>query len=134
MATFRSSVLVALIFASLACARASGTPEGAAMTLPGPEPTLIAQQTIEHVSPKRDSVGPAPARFEWTAINNAESYLFELHNEISLVASSKGIVGTSLDWPEEQRLIPGTYFWMVSAVREGHSIAGSGRSAFVVSE
>lgn len=134
MATFRSNVLVALALASLACARAPQTAEPAAMTSPGPEPALIAQQVIEHLAPKRDSVGPAPSRFEWTPVKDADSYLFELHNEISLVASSKGITGTVLEWPKDQRLAPGTYFWMVSAMRDGRAIAGSGRSAFVVSE
>ena len=96
MATFRSSILVALIFASLACARAPGTPESAEITTPGPEPALIAQQVIEHRSPQRDYVGPTPTRFEWSAVKDADSYLFELQNEIGLVASSKGIEVTSL--------------------------------------
>ena len=134
MATFRFSVLIAIIVASLACVRASDNREPTPITSPGQAPTLIAQQTIEHVSPKRDSIGPTPTRFEWTGIKDADSYLFELHNEISLVASSKGIVGTTLDWPSDQRLSPGTYFWMVTAVRDGQSIAASGRSAFVVQD
>ncbi len=134
MATFRSSILVALIFASLACARAPGTPESAEITTPGPEPALIAQQVIEHRSPQRDYVGPTPTRFEWSAVKDADSYLFELQNEIGLVASSQGIEVTSLDWPTEQRLAPGTYFWLVSAIRDGRAIAGSGRAAFVVTE
>ena len=134
MATFRSSILGALIFASLACARAPGTPESAEITTPGPEPALIAQQVIEHRSPQRDYVGPTPTRFEWSAVKDADSYLFELQNEIGLVASSQGIEVTSLDWPTEQRLAPGTYFWLVSAIRNGRAIAGSGRAAFVVTE
>lgn len=134
MATFRCSVLAALIFASLACARASDPPAAAPMTTPGPEPRLIAQTTIAHLAPKRDFVGPVPVRFEWTAVKDADSYLFELQNEIGMVASAKGILVTFLDWPKDQRLAPGTYFWLVSAIRDGRAIAGSGRSAFVVNE
>lgn len=123
---------MAVVFASLGCARADNSELAPMAGAPGAEPRLIAQQVIEHVSPKRDSVGPAPTRFEWTAVAAADSYLFELQNEIGLVASSKGIQGTSLDWPQDQRLPAGTYFWIVSAVRDGRAIAGSGRSAFVV--
>jgi hypothetical protein len=129
MATFRFKILIGLAAASLACA---GSAPGDADTSNQAAPALIAQQVIEHVSPKRDAVGPTPSRFEWSPVDGADSYTFSLHNEIGLVATSENLPAPALDWPAENRLSPGTYFWIVTAIRDRRAVAGSGRSAFVV--
>jgi hypothetical protein len=60
MATFRYSAAVVLALLLLGCSSPSAQQATA-------EVALIARDEIEHVAPKRDFVGPRPARFEWTA-------------------------------------------------------------------
>jgi hypothetical protein len=93
----------------------------------------MQRHTIEHVSPKRDFVGPPPARLEWTAAEGAESYTITVATEIdTLVFEHRGASGTTVAWPREITLEPGTYFWRVVAIAGGRTIADSGRAAFVV--
>ena len=95
----------------------------------------IARATIEHVTPKRDFVGAAPSRLEWTAVDGVDSYSITVMNEVdALLVEYRGLKGTSIDWPKEVRLDPGTYFWRVVGVSNGRTVADSGRAAFVVQE
>lgn len=90
-------------------------------------------QRLDHVMPARDFVGPAPTTFEWTAVPGADSYSVGIWNEVDMIIwRQNDIPGTSVARPAEVRLEPGTYFWMVSALRGGEQIAESGLSAFVV--
>jgi hypothetical protein len=95
----------------------------------------ITRQRIEHVAPKRDFVGAAPLKLEWTAADGVDSYTVTVMNEVDAVLLDyKGAHGTSIDWPKEVGLESGTYFWRVVGVRDGRPVADSGRAAFVVRE
>lgn len=130
MATFRSNAGILLALICLAC-----TPDR-----PGAEPApaaeaSIARQGIEHITPKRDFVGAAPMKLEWTGVAGVDSYSITVVNEVdALILDSKGITATSLNWPKEMKLDPGTYFWRVVGIKDGRSVADSGRSAFVVTQ
>jgi hypothetical protein len=90
-------------------------------------------QNINHLTPARDSVGSAPSRFTWTSIAGADSYSIGVWNEVDvMVWRQNNIPTTSVTMPEEVRLEPGTYFWSVSALRDGQQVAESGLAAFVV--
>lgn len=129
MATFRYSAGVLLVLLSLACMSRNGS-AGA----PGASAVAaIERQGIDHLVPKRDSVGPAPARLEWTAAEGVDSYAITVSTEIdTLVFQHVGASGTSIDWPKGITLEPGTYFWRVVGIKSGRGIADSGRAAFVV--
>jgi hypothetical protein len=87
---------------------------------------------LDHVMPARDSQGSSPTRFEWTAVPGADSYSIGIWNEIDMLIWRKDqIPGTSFV-PTDLRLDPGTYFWTISALKDGEEIAASGLSAFVV--
>ena len=100
------------------------------------EPAVAAEQrlpTIDHVSPARDSVGARPTRFEWTAAEGADRYAIGVWDEVGrLMWRNNRIVGTSAALPDDVELGFGTYFWSVTALREGQAVAETGRSAFVV--
>jgi hypothetical protein len=118
--------VVLLAVACLACSPREEAP-------PPADVAAIQRQNIEHVSPKRDFVGPPPARLEWTAAAGAESYTITVATEIdTLVFEHRGASGTAIAWPREIKLEPGTYFWRVVAIAGGRTIADSGRAAFVV--
>jgi hypothetical protein len=88
---------------------------------------------LDHIMPARDSQGSLPTRFEWTAVPGADSYSVGIWNEIDmLVWRMDNIRTNSLDHPDNLRLDPGTYFWTISALRDGEEITSSGLSAFVV--
>ena len=128
MATFRSSVIV-LALLCLAC-----TPRESSDG-PPPEVAAITKQEIEHVTPRRDFVGPTPARLEWTAVGGVDTYNISVITEIdTVVFEHAGARGTSIEWPKEIKLEPGTYFWRVVGLRGDRAIADSGRAAFVVRE
>jgi hypothetical protein len=92
-------------------------------------------KTLDHITPARDSVGPMPSRFAWTAVDGADSYAVGIWNEVdTLVWRADNIATPFVAWPGGRALDPGTYFWSVTALREGRPIADSGRSAFVVVE
>jgi hypothetical protein len=122
MATFRSNAGVGLVLLSLACSSHSAQEK-------------IARDRIEHVVPKRDFVGPMPARFEWTAAAGVEAYVMTIENEVDVLQFNARLRGTSFDWPKDNNLEPGTYFWRVVGVgADGRTVADSGRAAFVVTE
>jgi hypothetical protein len=123
-------IAVALLAATAAC-----SPAAARRDDPGrPSPTnRNARRNIEHLVPARDSVGTAPARFAWTAVEGADGYAIGIWNEVDvLVWRDDHVPMNSVAPPEDLRLEPGTYFWSVSALRDGQEIADSGLAAFVV--
>ena len=92
-------------------------------------------QVVDHLEPRRDSVGPRPARFTWTAVQNVETYTLHVWNEVDVkVFEQSGITATTVAWPDGLNLPFGTYFWAVIAQRDGKPIAESGLSAFVITE
>jgi hypothetical protein len=122
-----SVVVIALM--SLTCARHESS------DVPPSEVAAITRQQIEHVTPRRDFVGPAPARLEWTALDGVDTYNITVITEIDTVLfEHAGARSTSIEWPKEITLEPGTYFWRVVGVRGGRVVADSGRAAFVVRE
>ncbi len=81
---------------------------------PPAEVAAITRQQIEHVTPRRDFVGPAPTRLEWTAIDGVDTYNITVITEIdTVVFQHAGVRSTSIEWPKEIELEPGTYFWRV---------------------
>lgn len=89
--------------------------------------------TIDHVVPARDSVGPAPAQFRWTAAKDADEYSIGIWNEVDrLVWRRDHITATATERPKDLELEAGTYFWTIAALRGGRQIADSGLAAFVV--
>lgn len=130
MATFRSKFLVPVVLAGVACVQASEAPPvGAAAPAIAAGP---AQSRIEHLSPGRDSVGPPPKKFEWTAVEGADGYALLLVNEIDIEIWETTVQATAIELPKELVLDSGTYYWAVGAFRDGRQVAYSGRSAFVV--
>lgn len=90
---------------------------------------------IEHVTPARDSTGPAPSAFKWTPVEGADRYAIGVWSEVDRLMWRQDDVPTaSIERPEELQLEPGTYFWSVSAIRGNQQIAESGLAAFVVFE
>lgn len=129
MAIFRCSVVVFTIAMALACTKTAGQPDSAATD------AAHGPGVIDPVTPGRDSVGPAPTQFEWTAVKDAERYEIEVLTDIDMEVFSHGDVrGTKLLMPEGVTLTPGTYFWRVGAVRGGRLVGDSGRTAFVVKD
>jgi len=91
-----------------------------------------ATPRLDHVMPARDSQGSLPKRFEWTAVPGADSYSIGIWNEIDMMIWRKDQIPSNSFEPTDLRLDPGTYFWTISAVKDGEEIAASGLSAFVV--
>lgn len=123
-------VLSVVLCSSAAClhpgARQDGATSGAARPAAG-------SQRLDHISPARDSVGVAPKTFTWTAVAGADSYSIGVWNEVDmLVWRQNNIPATSVTRPDDVPLEPGTYFWSVSALKNGEELADSGLSAFVV--
>jgi hypothetical protein len=80
-------------------------------------------------------VGPHPTRLEWTAVPGTETYAITVENEIELVMLERvGLTTTSMPWPKEVHLDPGTYFWRIVAMKGNRIIGDSGRAAFLVRE
>ena len=104
---------------------AAAVPAGAASTA----------QTIDHLAPRRDSTGAVPSRFEWTAVEGADSYVFNLSNDIEIVVWRQvNLRQPTVAWPAALEVEPGTYFWTVAALRDDRVVAESGRAAFVIVE
>jgi hypothetical protein len=127
----RSAIRLALIAAatfSLAC-----TVQEAHEPAP---PAAEAEQrvpTINHLTPARDSVGAKPTKFAWTAADGADRYAIGIWNDVDrLIWRDNHVSGTSVTLPNDIEMEFGTYFWMVTALRDGKPVAESGRSAFVV--
>lgn len=116
------------VSAAAACATPSIAKESVAGTQKAEEPKVI-----QHQVPRRDFVGHQPDKFEWTAVPEADHYAIGLWNEVDrLLWRQDGISGTSVPRPAELDLDEGTYFWLVSGLRNGQEIAKSGLAAFVV--
>jgi hypothetical protein len=119
--------LVALIIL-LAGANAPDPAEGAPATQ-----SASRDQVIEHITPRRDSVGTVPEKYEWTAVKGADHYSIGLWNEVDqMIFRQDGLTSTTFEWPRENKLDMGTYFWSVTAWSKDRAIAGSGLAAFVV--
>ena len=121
-----------VLAACIAAAAAACTPS-AARSGDASAPASARGRNVDHLSPARDSVGPAPTRFAWTAIEGADLYAVGIWNEVDvLIWRQDNVPSTSVTLPDTVQLEPGTYFWAVSALREGSQIAESGLAAFVV--
>lgn len=135
----RSRLLVSpgiglLMAVAFACVRASAPVEGAtAATL---QSGAKDQKVIVHLSPRPDSVGGVPEKFEWTAVPNAASYSIGIWNEVDrMIYRQNDLRTNSLTWPKESALDMGTYFWSVTALtKDDRPIADSGLAAFVVNK
>ena len=135
---FKTSRVV-FVLLSLACVPRESAP--ALSAVEGPESpgavevAAIQRIQIEHVTPRPDFVGPRPATLEWTAVAGVDSYAISVENDIELpVFDQDGIKSTSVPWPKEIRIDPGTYFWRIVGLKGDRIIADSGRAAFVVME
>jgi hypothetical protein len=127
MAPFRCSVVIVALALATGCTKSAGQSDGPSGS------ATAGPAVIDPVMPARDSVGPAPNRFEWTPIKDADRYEIELLTDIDMEVFSHGDVrGTVLPMPDGVVLTPGTYFWRVGAVRNGRLVGDSGRSAFMV--
>lgn len=132
METFRCKLPFVLALFALACASPASPREVAAAA---GEPAIIQSTLIEHVMPSRDYVGRPTPRFEWTAVAGVETYGVTIENEVEVeMFNQQNISGTSVPWPKEFRLEPGTYFWRIVGMKGGRMIADSGRAAFVLRE
>jgi hypothetical protein len=132
MATFRSNPAILLALIGIACGSRDRLPAASAATT---DVALIQKIRIEHVAPRRDFVGPTPATLEWTAADGVDSYAVSVENEIEIpVFDQSGIKTTSVPWPKEVRVEPGTYYWRIVGIKQGRVLADSGRAAFVVFE
>jgi hypothetical protein len=131
MATFRFNPTIVFMLLSLACVPRESTPQP-------PVPAAVAaiqKLPIEHVTPRRDFVGPLPTKLEWTAVDGVDSYAVSVENEIEIpVFDQEGIKTTSVPWPKEVRIDAGTYYWRIVGIKGNKIIADSGRAAFVVME
>ena len=129
-AAFKTSRLLLVMLFSLACMSRDGSSAAAPI-----EEVTLQKIEIEHVLPRRDAVGPQPTRLEWTAATGIDSYAISVENEIELqIFEQENIETTSVPWPKEIKLEPGTYFWRIVGLKGGRVIADSGRAAFVVLE
>ena len=125
----------AMVAAALAVAASSCAQKGTHQEAATSAATRASErpQRLDHVSPARDSIGSAPKTFTWTAVPGADSYSIGIWNEVDvLVWRQNDIPATSVTRPDDVPLEPGTYFWSVSALRNGEELADSGLSAFVV--
>ena len=131
MATFRFNPTIVFMLLSLACVPRDSTPQPPAPV----EVAAIQKIQIEHVTPRRDFVGPLPTTLEWTAVDGVDSYAVSVENEIEIpVFDQEGITTTSVPWPKEVRIDSGTYYWRIVGIKGNRVIADSGRAAFVVME
>jgi len=87
---------------------------------------------LDHLIPARDSQGSQPTRFEWTIVPQADSYSIGIWNEVDMLIWRKDHISTNSFSPDDLRLEPGTYFWTISALKDGEEITTSGLAAFVV--
>lgn len=129
--------VIVLLLLSIACvSRETATPAAApAVHASAVEEAKIQKDRIEHVTPRRDYVGPLPTKLEWSAVDGADSYAISVENEIEIaVFDQTGITTTTTPWPAGLRIEPGTYFWRIVALKDGRMVADSGRAAFVVQD
>jgi hypothetical protein len=132
LARLRRAVGLLLVVLSLACATREGAPEASAAAA---QSAPIERIQIEHVVPRPDFVGPLPVRLEWTPAAGVDSYEVGVENEIEIpLFDQTGIKTTSVPWPKEVKVEPGTYYWRITGYKDGRLVADSGRAAFVVHE
>jgi len=131
--SLRAGAAVGLaLLTTVSCAPHSGAHQEAAPSTASSRGASAAQR-LDHISPARDSVGAAPKTFSWTAVQGADSYSIGVWNEVDMIVwRQNNIPTTSVTRPDDVPLEPGTYFWSVSALRNGEELADSGLSAFVV--
>ncbi len=125
------TLLATVLAVGLACAR---PPEahnaGADLT---PAAAANAVQAIDHLTPRRDSIGGVPAYFEWTPAPGADRYAIGVWSEVDvLIWRRDNIPEPRVAWPKEMPLEPGTYYWSVTALDGDRVLADSGRAAFIV--
>lgn len=121
--------MAAAVTVSLACTSSHEARETEA------PPVEVEQRipTINHITPARDSVGAKPTKFEWTPAEGADRYAIGVWDDVDrLVWRQDKVQGTSVALPDDIDLGFGTYFWAVTALRDGRPVAETGRSAFVV--
>jgi hypothetical protein len=88
---------------------------------------------IRHLEPRPDFVGPQPERFTWSKVEGADSYTLRIWNEADTrVVSEEGLTVTTVDFPKENDMPAGTYFWAIVGMRGDQPVAESGLAAFVV--
>ena len=117
---------------TLACAAPSQAREGSSSAAHDTQNAASAVLVINHLIPRRDFVGTQPQRFEWTVVVGVDRYAVGIWNDADrLMWRDDHVAGTSVS-PSDLRLEPGTYYWMVSGVRDERQIADSGLAAFVV--
>ena len=132
MGTFRFNPAILLAVFSLACMSREAAPAAAE---PAVEVAAIQRIEIEHLVPKPNFVGKTPTVMQWSAAEGADSYVVSVENEIEIpVFDQENITTTSIPWPKEARVEPGTYYWRIIGLKGGRLIADSGRAAFVVQE
>jgi hypothetical protein len=116
----------------LATALACSTPRADSVE-PTASSTAPTIQTIDHLTPRRDSVGPMPELFSWTAVPGATRYALGLWDDVDRLQWRRDdIPEAKIARPAELELEPGTYFWSVTALRGDEAVGESGRAAFVV--
>jgi hypothetical protein len=127
----RTGASIALAFLTTSCTHPGAAQQASPSASRGGAPA--AAQRLDHVMPARDSVGSAPKTFSWTVVQGADSYAIGIWNEVDVMVWRQNNIPTnSVARPDDVPLEPGTYFWSVSALRNGEEIADSGLSAFVV--
>ena len=131
----RSLVFVGMtvsVGAAIACsADARASAETAAIQAAGQG--AARTQDIRHLEPRPDSVGPQPERFAWSKVEAADSYTLRIWNEADTrVVSEEGLTTTTVDFPKENDMPAGTYFWAIVGMRGDQPVAESGLAAFVV--
>lgn len=118
-------VFVFLLAVAPGCALSQSPPATSAATR--------ASLRIAHVAPRENASGLSPARLEWTPVIGADHYIVGVWNEAGVMVMRHDAVREAfIAVPTENPLPFGTYFWMVTAIRNEQAIAESGRAAFVV--
>jgi hypothetical protein len=128
-------IWIAAALAAVTCSPAVAHREDAPAVAPAPAQASARAGVIDHLTPRRDLIGPSPTRFTWTAVDGADSYSIGVWNESDvLVWREDDLTSPAATRSDGARFEPGTYFWSVSALRNGEEIAQSGLAAFVVRE
>ena len=120
---------VTIVLIGLACSAADGRSGNASGAAPAGDSQA---PLIDHLMPRRDSVGSAPDKFEWTTIEGADSYEIGLWNDVDvLLWRQRRIPENHIDRPKELAFDAGTYMWSIAAFRGEQPSAESGLAAFV---
>ena len=120
------------VSATLACGSDSSA---SAESAPGQSASrgAASSREIRHLEPRPDFVGPQPERFTWSKVEGADTYTLRIWNEADTrVLSEEGLTTTTVDFPKENDMPAGTYFWAIVGMRGDQPVAESGLAAFVV--